>query len=133
MGDIPQLKALVYNVCMVRTSFITHNQKFCTLGAPKEKYMSPQNDGPIDLACHGSNLNMQISSGTKYDPPTSHEQSSITKTVSFNDVLLVVAGTYGSPYENPARIRLKANPGLVGKHHTNPMLRCPQCRPSTPK
>ncbi|KFM63708.1 hypothetical protein X975_13027, partial [Stegodyphus mimosarum] len=39
---------------------------------------------------------------------------------------------WSSPYESPARIRLQAKPGLVGKHHTSPLLRHPQCMLSTP-
>ncbi|GFU39984.1 uncharacterized protein TNCV_1001941 [Trichonephila clavipes] len=38
--------------------------------------------------------------------------------VSFNDVLLVVTGTWRYQYESPARIRLPSNPRLVGKHHS---------------
>ncbi|KFM64517.1 hypothetical protein X975_23100, partial [Stegodyphus mimosarum] len=90
-----------------------------------------QNDVPIDLACHGSNLNMQVSSGTQSNS-TPNEHSCTTVTVSFNDVFLVVTGTWSSPYESLARIRLQAKPGLVGKHHTSPLLWCPQCMLSTP-
>ncbi|GFX29708.1 uncharacterized protein TNCV_2750421 [Trichonephila clavipes] len=72
-----------------------------------------------------------VSSGTQNNPP-SNEQSSTTETVSFNDILLMVTGTWHSAYESPTRIRLQAKPGLVGKHHTSPLLRCPQCMLSTP-
>ncbi|GFY06227.1 uncharacterized protein TNCV_2680211 [Trichonephila clavipes] len=47
--------------------------------------------------------------------------------VSFNGVLLVVKGTWRSPYESPARIKRQTKPGLVGKHHTRPLLWRPQC------
>ncbi|KFM63827.1 hypothetical protein X975_04219, partial [Stegodyphus mimosarum] len=90
-----------------------------------------QNDVPIELACQGSNLNMQISSRTQNNS-IPKEHSCTTVTVSFNDVFLVVTGTWSSPYESPARIRLQAKPGLFGKHHTSPLLRCPQCMLSTP-
>ncbi|GFT17501.1 uncharacterized protein TNCV_4807441 [Trichonephila clavipes] len=60
-GDILRLKALVYNVCTVRTSVVIHKQKFST---PKQTYMLFQNDIPIDMACHRYTLNTQISSGT---------------------------------------------------------------------
>ncbi|GFV61784.1 hypothetical protein TNCV_5221 [Trichonephila clavipes] len=33
---------------------------------------------------------------------------------------------------HPARIRLRTKPGLAGKHHTRPLLWCPQCMLSTP-
>ncbi|GBL79575.1 hypothetical protein AVEN_18144-1 [Araneus ventricosus] len=90
-----------------------------------------QNDIPIDVACHRYTLNMQVSSRTKNNS-SPNEPSCTTVTVSFNGVLLVVTGTWRSPYESPARIRLQTKPGLVGKHHTRPLLRCPQCMLSTP-
>ncbi|GBL99914.1 hypothetical protein AVEN_19416-1 [Araneus ventricosus] len=73
-----------------------------------------QNDIPIDVACHRYTLNMQVSSGTKNNS-SPNEPSCTTVTVSFNGVLLVVTGTWSSPYESPARIRLQTKPGLVGK------------------
>ncbi|GFT26752.1 uncharacterized protein TNCV_3709441 [Trichonephila clavipes] len=90
-----------------------------------------QNDIPIDVACYRYTLNMQVSSGTKNNS-SPNEPSSTIVTVSFNGVLLVVTGTWRSPYESPARIRLRTKPGLVGKHHTKPLLWCPQCMLSTP-
>ncbi|GBM90739.1 hypothetical protein AVEN_197246-1 [Araneus ventricosus] len=90
-----------------------------------------QNDIPIDVACHRYTLNMQVSSGTKNNSSL-NEPSCTTVTVSFNGVVLVVTGTWRSPYESPTRIRLQTKPGLVGKHHTRPLLRCPQCMLSTP-
>ncbi|GBL85192.1 hypothetical protein AVEN_222684-1 [Araneus ventricosus] len=90
-----------------------------------------QNDIPIDVACHRYTLNMQVSSGTKNNS-SPNEPSCTTVTVSFNGVLLVVTGTWRSPYESPARIRLQTKLGLVGKHHTRPLLRCPQCMLSSP-
>ncbi|GFX22608.1 uncharacterized protein TNCV_2993431 [Trichonephila clavipes] len=70
---------------------------------------------------------MQVSSGTK-NISSPNEASCTTVTVSFNGVLLVVTGTWRSP----ARIRLQTKPRLVGKHHTRPLLWCPQCMLSTP-
>ncbi|GBM92774.1 hypothetical protein AVEN_196237-1 [Araneus ventricosus] len=90
-----------------------------------------QNDIPLDVACHRYTLNMQVSSGTKNNS-SPNEPSCTTVTVSFNGVLLVVTGTWRSPYESPARIGLQNKPGLVGKHHTRPLLRCSQCMLSTP-
>ncbi|GBN19860.1 hypothetical protein AVEN_114566-1 [Araneus ventricosus] len=69
-----------------------------------------QNDIPIDVACHRYTLNMQVSSGTKNNS-SPNEPSCTTVTVSFNGVLLVVTGTWRSPYESPARIRLQTKPG----------------------
>ncbi|GFS89702.1 uncharacterized protein TNCV_633091 [Trichonephila clavipes] len=104
---------------MVRTGDVIHKHKFCAYGAPKQTYISLQNDVLILLACHGFNLNMQVSTGTQNNPPSHlNKQSSTTETVPFNDVLLGVTGTWCSPYESPTRIRLQAKPGLVGKHHT---------------
>ncbi|GFW44507.1 hypothetical protein TNCV_4389661 [Trichonephila clavipes] len=45
--------------------------------------------------------------------------------VSFNNVLLMVRGTWCSPYELLVRIRLQAKPGLFGNYHKSPLLRCP--------
>ncbi|GFX43768.1 hypothetical protein TNCV_4110471 [Trichonephila clavipes] len=55
-------------------------------------------------------------------PPPPNEQSCTTET-AFNDVLLVVTGTWTSPYESPERIRLQAKSRLIGKHPTCPLLR----------
>ncbi|GFW75533.1 uncharacterized protein TNCV_4427161 [Trichonephila clavipes] len=96
-GDIFRLKLFVYNVCTVRTGVVIHKQKFSTHGAPKQTYMLFQNDIPIDVACHGYTLNMQVSSGTKNNS-SPNEPSCTTVTVSFNGVLLVVTGTWRSPY-----------------------------------
>ncbi|GFS98344.1 uncharacterized protein TNCV_2208731 [Trichonephila clavipes] len=73
-GDILRLKALVYNVCMVRTGVVIHKQKFSTHGTPKQTYMLFQNDILIDVACHRYTLNMQVSTGTTriISPQTSH-------------------------------------------------------------
>ncbi|GFX98215.1 uncharacterized protein TNCV_4908581 [Trichonephila clavipes] len=90
-----------------------------------------QNDILIDVACHRYTLNMQVSYGTK-NKSSPNEPSCTTVTVSFSGVLLVVTGTWRSPYLSPARIRLQTKPGLVGKHHTRPLLWCPQCMLSTP-
>ncbi|GFW28227.1 uncharacterized protein TNCV_4499571 [Trichonephila clavipes] len=89
-----------------------------------------QNDIPIDVACHRYSLNMQVSSGTKNNS-SPKEPACKTVTVSFNGVLLVVMGTWRSPYLSSARITLQTKPGLVGKHHTRPLLWCPQCMLST--
>ncbi|GFT88730.1 uncharacterized protein TNCV_905851 [Trichonephila clavipes] len=89
--------AFVYNVCTVRTCVVIHKQKFSTHGAPKQTYMLFQNDIPIEVACHRYTLNMQVSSGTKNNS-SPNEPSCITLTVSFNGVLLVVTGTWRSPY-----------------------------------
>ncbi|GFV18140.1 uncharacterized protein TNCV_169431 [Trichonephila clavipes] len=89
-----------------------------------------QNDITIDVASHHYTLNMQVSSGTKNNSSL-YEPSCTTITVSFNGVLLVVTGTWRSPYLSPARIRLQTKPGLVVKHHTRPLLWCPQCMLST--
>ncbi|GFU95839.1 uncharacterized protein TNCV_4664311 [Trichonephila clavipes] len=85
---------------------------------------SSPNDVPIDLACLGSNLNMQVSSGIQNNP-LSNDQSSIFKTVSFNDVLLFVTGTLCSPYAILTRIRLQVKPGLLGKHFISPLFAVP--------
>ncbi|GFU74255.1 uncharacterized protein TNCV_4168461 [Trichonephila clavipes] len=95
--DILRLKTFVYNVCMVRTGVVIHKQKFSTHGAPKQTYMWFQNDIPIDVACHRYTLNMQVSSGTKNNS-SPNEPSCTIVTVSFNGVLLVVTGSWRSPY-----------------------------------
>ncbi|GFT99502.1 hypothetical protein TNCV_3239481 [Trichonephila clavipes] len=46
--------------------------------------------------------------------------------VTFNDVLLVVTGTWRYSYESPVRIRLQAKPGIIGKHHARTLSQCPQ-------
>ncbi|GFU69720.1 uncharacterized protein TNCV_1221081 [Trichonephila clavipes] len=51
-------------------------------------------------------------------PRPPNEQSCTTETALFSHILLVVTGTWHSPYESPARIGLQAKPGLVEKHHT---------------
>ncbi|GFU42029.1 uncharacterized protein TNCV_4677131 [Trichonephila clavipes] len=96
-SDILRLKVFVYNVCMVRTGVVMHKKKFSTHGAPKQTYLLFQNDIPIDEACHRYTLNMQVSSGTKNNS-SPNEPSCTTVTVSFNSVLLVVTGTWRSPY-----------------------------------
>ncbi|GBN56398.1 hypothetical protein AVEN_61082-1 [Araneus ventricosus] len=80
-----------------------------------------QNDIPIDVACHRYTLNMQVSSGTKNNS-SPNGPSCTTVTVSFNGVLLVVTGTWRSPYESPARIGCKLKPRLSRKAH-QPLLR----------
>ncbi|GFW77877.1 uncharacterized protein TNCV_3910871 [Trichonephila clavipes] len=50
-----------------------------------------------DVACHRYTLNMQVSFGTKNNS-SPNEPSCTTVTVSFNGVLLVVTGTWRSPY-----------------------------------
>ncbi|GFW58981.1 uncharacterized protein TNCV_2830871 [Trichonephila clavipes] len=90
-----------------------------------------QNDIAIEVACNRYTLNMQVSCGTKNNSSL-NEPSCTTVKVSFNGVLLVVTDTWRSPYLSPVRIRLQTKPGLVGKHHTRPLLRCPQCMLSTP-
>ncbi|GFW01900.1 uncharacterized protein TNCV_3028711 [Trichonephila clavipes] len=50
-----------------------------------------------DVACHRYTLNMQVSSGTKNNS-SPNEPSCTTVTASFNGVLLVVTGTWRSPY-----------------------------------
>ncbi|GFW84392.1 uncharacterized protein TNCV_1132601 [Trichonephila clavipes] len=74
---------------------------------------------------------MQVNSETKNES-SPNEPSCSTVTVSFNGVLLVVTGARCFAYLSPARIRLQTKPGLVGKHHTRPLLWCPQCMLSTP-
>ncbi|GFW83714.1 uncharacterized protein TNCV_668271 [Trichonephila clavipes] len=74
---------------------------------------------------------MQVSSGTKNNSFLI-EPSYTTVKVLFNGVLLVVTGTWSSPYQSPARIRLQTKRGLAGKHHTRPLLWFPQCMLSTP-
>ncbi|GFX97966.1 uncharacterized protein TNCV_4906171 [Trichonephila clavipes] len=96
-GDYLRLKAVVYNVYTVRTGVVIHKQKFCPHGAPKQTYMLFQNDITIDVACHRYTLNMQVSSGTKNNS-SPNEPSYTTVTVSLNGVLLVVNGTWHSPY-----------------------------------
>ncbi|GFU20093.1 uncharacterized protein TNCV_1192291 [Trichonephila clavipes] len=58
---------------------------------------SSPNDIPIDVACHRYTLNMQISFETK-ENSSSNEPSCTFVTVSINGVLLVVTGTWRSPY-----------------------------------
>ncbi|GFX43426.1 uncharacterized protein TNCV_4874461 [Trichonephila clavipes] len=82
---------------MVRTGVVIHKQKFSTHGTPKQTYMLFQNDIPLDVACHRYTLNMQVSSGTK-NSSSPNEPSCTTVTVSFNGVILVVTGTWRSPY-----------------------------------
>ncbi|GFY04299.1 uncharacterized protein TNCV_4413871 [Trichonephila clavipes] len=94
-------------------------------------YMLFQNDIPIDVVCYRYTLNMQVSSGTKNNS-SPNEPSCTTLTLSFNGVLLVVTGTWRSPYLSPVRIRLQTKPGLAEKHHTRPLLWCPQCMLSSP-
>ncbi|GFT26637.1 uncharacterized protein TNCV_3604461 [Trichonephila clavipes] len=74
---------------------------------------------------------MQVSSGTKNNS-SPNEPSCTTVTVSFNGVLLGVTGTWCSPCLSPVRIGLQTKPGIDGKHHTRPLLWCPQCMLSTP-
>ncbi|GFU70704.1 uncharacterized protein TNCV_4951981 [Trichonephila clavipes] len=57
---------------------------------------------------------MQVSSGIKINS-SPNEPSCTNVTVSFNGVLLVVTGTWRSPYLSPATIRLQTKPGLVGE------------------
>ncbi|GFT42380.1 uncharacterized protein TNCV_1786671 [Trichonephila clavipes] len=116
---------------MMRTDAFIHKQKFSTHGAPKQMYTLFQKDIPIDVACHRYTLNMQVSSGTKNNT-SPNELSCTTVTVSFNGVLLVVTGTWRSTYLSPAGITLQTKPGLVEKHHSRPLLWCPQCMPYTP-
>ncbi|GFU26610.1 uncharacterized protein TNCV_1837381 [Trichonephila clavipes] len=97
MCDIIQMNTFVYNVCTERTGVVIHKQKFSTYGTPKLTYMLFQNDIPIDVACHRYTLNMQVSSGTKNNS-SPNEPSSTTVTVPFKGVLLVVTGTWRSPY-----------------------------------
>ncbi|GFX73464.1 uncharacterized protein TNCV_3402751 [Trichonephila clavipes] len=126
MDDIIRLKAFAYAPCTVRICFGTHKHKLCAHDTPKQTYMLFQNDVAIDLASHSSNLNMQVSSGTRKNyHPFFNQQSCTTVTVSFNDFLLVVTGNWRSQYESPMRIRLQAKPGLVGKHHISPLWWCP--------
>ncbi|GFX91519.1 uncharacterized protein TNCV_3681051 [Trichonephila clavipes] len=117
---------------MVRTGVVIPKHKFCAHGAPKHTSLLFQYDIPIDLARHGSNLIKQVSSGTQNSSPSQKRAIYTTETVSFNNVLLEVTGTWRSPFESPAGITLRAKPGLVGKHHTSPQLQCPQCMLSTP-
>ncbi|GFV09091.1 uncharacterized protein TNCV_1834791 [Trichonephila clavipes] len=76
---------------------VIHKQKFSTLDHPKLTYMLFQKDIPIDVAFHRYTLNMQVSSGIKNNS-SPNEPSCTTVTVSFNGVLLVVTGTWSSPY-----------------------------------
>ncbi|GFW89343.1 uncharacterized protein TNCV_3966331 [Trichonephila clavipes] len=114
--DILRLKAFAYDVCKGRTGVVIHKHKFYTYGAPRQTYMLFQNDIPMDLASHRSNLNMQVTSGTQNNPPPKQVVCT-TKTVSFNDALLLVTGTWRSLKESPLRIRLQAKLVLVGKHY----------------
>ncbi|GFT19556.1 uncharacterized protein TNCV_2534391 [Trichonephila clavipes] len=98
---------------MVRKGVVIHKQKFSTHGAPKKTYMLFQNDIPIDVACHRYTLNMQVSSGTKNNS-------------SANEPSCILALSILKSGENQTK------PGLVGKHHTRPLLWCPQCMLSTP-
>ncbi|GFW97440.1 uncharacterized protein TNCV_4991161 [Trichonephila clavipes] len=132
MGDILRLKEFVYDVWTVRMGVVIPKHKFGTHGTLKQTDMFSQKDVTIDLTCHGSNLNKQVSSGIRKISPIPNEQSCTIETVSFNDVLLVVTGTRRSLYGSLVRIRLQAKPGLVGKQHTSPLLWCPQCMLSTP-
>ncbi|GFX15849.1 uncharacterized protein TNCV_1061711 [Trichonephila clavipes] len=86
---------------------------------------------PLDVDCHRYTLKMQIISETKNNS-SPNEPSCTTVTLSFKGVLLVVKGTRRSPYLSPERIRLQTKPGLVGKHHTRPLLWCSQCMLYTP-
>ncbi|GFX27636.1 uncharacterized protein TNCV_107341 [Trichonephila clavipes] len=97
MGDIIRLKTFVYNVYTVRTGVVIHKQKFSPHDATKQTHMLCQNDILIDVACHRYTLKMQVSSGTKNNS-SPKEASCTTVTVSFNGVLLVVKGTWRSPY-----------------------------------
>ncbi|GFW87922.1 uncharacterized protein TNCV_1360251 [Trichonephila clavipes] len=90
-----------------------------------------QSDIPIDVVYPRYTLNMQVSSETKNNS-FPNEPSYTTVTAWLNGVLLVVTSTWRSPYLSPARIRLQAKPGLIGKHHRRPLLWCPQCLFSTP-
>ncbi|GBM33018.1 hypothetical protein AVEN_263507-1 [Araneus ventricosus] len=67
-----------------------------------------QNDIPIDVACHRYTLNMQVSSGTKNNS-SPNEPSCTTVTVSFNGVLLVVTGTWCSPWKVRRKSDCKLN------------------------
>ncbi|GFT25231.1 transposable element Tc1 transposase [Trichonephila clavipes] len=58
------------------------------MAPPKQTCMLFQNDVLIDFSCYGSNLNLQVCSGTRNNSPP-NEQSCTTETVSFNDVLLM--------------------------------------------
>ncbi|GFV20344.1 uncharacterized protein TNCV_4141051 [Trichonephila clavipes] len=91
------IEGFVYNVCTVRTGVVIPKQKCSTHGTPKQTYMLFRHDIPIDVACHRYTLNMQVSSGTKNNFST-NEPSCTTVTVSFNGVLLIVTGTWSSPY-----------------------------------
>ncbi|GFS75717.1 hypothetical protein TNCV_3424581 [Trichonephila clavipes] len=51
------------------------------------------------MACHGTDLNMQICSGAQYNSPR-NEQFVTTVTVPSNDVVLRVTGTSPFPYES---------------------------------
>ncbi|GFX26539.1 uncharacterized protein TNCV_4535511 [Trichonephila clavipes] len=89
-----------------------------------------QNDILLDVACHRYTLNMQVSSGTKNNSYP-NEPSCTTVTMSFNGVLLVVT-VPGALHIKVRRELLQTKPGLVGKHHTRPLLWCPQGTLSTP-
>ncbi|GFX39176.1 uncharacterized protein TNCV_359901 [Trichonephila clavipes] len=65
-----------------------------------------------NVAYHRYTLNMQVRSGTKNNS-SPNEPSCTTVTRSFNGVFLVETGTWRSPYECLARIRLQTEPGLV--------------------
>ncbi|GFV75154.1 uncharacterized protein TNCV_3190041 [Trichonephila clavipes] len=103
-GGVHQLNAFIYDVCIVRMGVVIHKHN---LWHPRtDVYVVFQNNVLVDLACHVSNLNMHVSTGTQNNSPK--EQSCMTIAVSVKDVLLVVTGIWHSPYENPVRIRLQA-------------------------
>ncbi len=58
MGDILRLKAIVSDASDLRTGVVIHKHKFFVYGTPKQTYMLYQNDVPINVAVHGSDLNM---------------------------------------------------------------------------
>lgn len=106
-GYILGLKTFVYDVCMAKTCIIIHKHKFCTHITPQQTYMLFQNDVPIHLAC------LHIF-GAQYNSP-SNEQSCTVKTVSFDDVLLTVMGTWYSPYKSLMWISLQVKPEFARK------------------
>ncbi|GFW87261.1 uncharacterized protein TNCV_4313841 [Trichonephila clavipes] len=67
---------------------VIHKEEFCTHGIPKQTYKLFQNGVKIYLACHRSNLNMQVSSGTQNNPPFSkrvilHHRNGVVQWFSF--------------------------------------------------
>ncbi|GFV39147.1 MAGUK p55 subfamily member 7 [Trichonephila clavipes] len=74
---------------IVLIGYVIHKHKFSTHGTPKQTNLLFHNDILIDLACHDSNLNVQVN----FCNNSPNEQSCITETVAFIDVLLVVTGT----------------------------------------